>query len=84
VGVQTNFEALEGSVNGELTIPLTRRSRRVIITNDSSTKDLEYKFKASQDYGTLKPTETIALDFNPKFVLLRTTAAVDYRIWSYG
>ena len=84
MGVQANFEPLEGTVNGTTTLTLTRKSRRIIITNDSTTSDLQYKFKSSQSYGTLKPTETVALDFNPKQVLLSSGASVAYRIWSYG
>lgn len=75
---RTNFEVHEGTVSGSEVIVLVRRPRRIVITNDSGSGNLGYKFKASQDYGTLKPTETVSLDFNPTQVHLQ--GSVNYRI----
>lgn len=82
MGVYANFESDEGIVVGTKTVTLARKSRKLIITNDS-TKDLQYKFNSSESYGTLKPTETLSLDFISKTIYLSGNT-VAYRIWSYG
>ncbi len=78
--VLANFEAVEGTGGG--TINLKRASRKLIITNDSGSVDLGYKFNESEDFGTLGPTESISLYFTTRTVILLGEG--DYRIWSYG
>ena len=80
--VYANLDSHEGVTNGE-TINLKLVSRKLIITNDSSIKDLKFKFNESEAFSTLKPTETISLDFHTKHVILEGVD-VPYRIWSYG
>ena len=75
-----NFEAIETS--GTKTVTLKRPSRKLIITNDDLGLDLKYKFNASEDFGTLSPTESISLYFTTRTVIL--SGGGDYRIWSYG
>ena len=78
-----NFIAEEGTVTGDLTVTLARKSRKVTITNDSSTNTLLFKFNSGEDYGTLNPTETVSLEFITKRIYLSSMGA-DYRIWVSG
>lgn len=79
--VRANFEALEGTLNGASTLTLARRSRQLIITNDSTT-DMSFKLNSSETYGTLKPTETITMDVSTRTLYLSGYGA--YRVWVYG
>ena len=81
--VLANFEPYEGTVTTETTITLNRKSRRVVITNDHATKDLKYKFNTSENFGTLKRTETLDLHFRTDKVII-DGLTVPYRIWVYG
>ncbi len=81
--VLANFEALEGTVTTETTLTLTRKSRKVVITNDHPTAVLSYKFNASETYGTLKGTESLSMYFTTKQIILNGTN-IPYRVWVYG
>lgn len=81
--ILANLEALEGTINGTELLTLTLASRRLTITNDSATKTLKYKFNSSESYATLKPTETLSLDFITRTIYIQGSG-VDYRIWSYA
>ena len=83
VGVYANFEVLEGTVSGETTLQLARRSRKLVILNDHASRDLQFKFHASGNFATLKPTESVSMYFRAKNVILDGTD-VPYRIWNYG
>ena len=78
--VLANFEAIEG--NGDGTFTLRLKSRKLIITNDSSSVNLKWKLNSSEDFGTLFPTESISMYVTTKTVFLQGTG--DYRIWSFG
>ena len=80
--VLANFEALEGTVTTPTTLTLTRKSRRIVITNDHATNDLKYKFNASESYGTLKGTESLSMHFTTNAILIDGNG--NYRIWVYG
>ena len=82
-GVYANLYIDEGTVSGDLTVTLTSRARRMTIMNDSSTKDLKFKFNTQESYGTLKPTETVSFQFVSKTIHLQGTN-VPYRIWGVG
>lgn len=81
--VLANFEALEGTVTTATTLTLKRKSRRIVITNDSPSNDMTYKFNSSETAGTLKPTETISLYFTTNQIIISGTNS-PYRIWVYG
>ncbi len=82
----SNQEALEGTVTTTTTLALARKSRALEIINDSGTRELQYKFNASENYSTLKPLEAISFDFITKSIYLNSpsTAAVDYRVRVLG
>ena len=85
MSVWANQEVFEGTVNGTSTITLARRSRRLVITNDSGLRDLQFKFNDAETYATLKPTETISMEFSTVKVLLATSGgSAAYRIWVHG
>ena len=81
--VIANLESLEGTVTTETTLTLTRKSRKIVITNDHQSNDLSYKFNASETYGTLKPTETLSMFFTASTIIINGTS-VPYRIWVFG
>ncbi len=83
MSVYANLESLEGTVNGEITLNLVRKSRKLIITNDHATQDLGFKFNESEAFGTLKGTESLSLYFWTKTIILSGTN-VPYRIWIFG
>ncbi len=78
-----NFQSLEGTVSTEETLTLHRRSRKIIITNDHASALLEYKFGDSETFGTLKGTETLAMDFTTRKIIIRGVST-PYRIWVFG
>ena len=80
--VLANFEALEGTVTTPTTLTLTRKSRRIVITNDHPTNTLSYKFNASETSGTLKGTETLSILFTTNQIIIDGSGP--YRIWVYG
>ena len=82
-GVHANFEALEGTATTETTLTLTRKSRKIVITNDHPTANLQYKFNSSETYGTLKGTESLSIMFTGNQVILNGTN-VPYRVWVFG
>ena len=88
-GVHANFESLEGNTGASgtaavaTTLTLVRKSRKIIITNDHPTEELQYKFNASETYGTLHGTESISLYFITKTIFISGHNA-PYRIWVYG
>jgi hypothetical protein len=78
-----NLEAKEGTVSGELTLTFSLPHRRYTITNDSTTKDLKFKFNNSEAFATLRPTET----FNPHVhtnKIILSGSGVEYRVWGLG
>jgi len=80
--VYANQEVNEGAVSTvPVTITLARKSRAIEIINDSSADALEYKFKASETYATLKAGEAISMDFITRTILLDspTNNSVSYR-----
>jgi len=76
------FEAFEGILAGEQTITFAKQSRKVIVTNDSPSEDLLFKFTSAGEFGTLKPTETMDLMFQTTQVFLSANGA-NFRVWGY-
>ena len=58
----TKLESIEESLDGEVTKTLKRRSGQMVLTNDSGSVDLKFKFDVSEDFATLKPSSTFAMD----------------------
>ena len=83
-GVYSNLEAIEDSVDGTKTCTLKRKSRQIILTNDSGGVELKFKFNDSEDFATLKPTETVSMHVHVRDVILNSPSAVPYRLWVYG
>jgi len=82
-GMYANLESLEGTVTQPTTLTLTRKSRKIIITNDHPTSNLQFKFNSSETFGTLRGTETISLYFTTNQILIEGSN-VPYRIWIFG
>ena len=82
----TNFQAKEASVNGEITLTFNLRNRLYTIFNDSSTDNLRFKFKPSQDEGTILPLQNAELPVVTKTVILESVGDtnVSYRVWGQG
>ena len=79
----TNLLSLEDTTVGESVVSFSLRVRRVTITNDSSSKDLGFRFKESGMYSTLKPTETVSMEMTTREVYLNGDT-VPYRVWGIG
>lgn len=79
----SNLESLEGTVNSETTLTLTRKSRFITITNDHNTNSLTHKFNPSENVATIKPQETVEARFNTNTIIINGTD-VPYRIWVYS
>ncbi len=82
-GSFANFDAYEGTVNGETVITFKQRPRKIIITNDDAGGNLEFRFNDSETLATLKPTETVTLDIIAATCTLRGNG-VNYRVWGVG
>lgn len=78
-----NLLVNEGTVNGELTIDFPMRFRKVTITNDSGSGNLQFKFNGKENFATLHPTETISLTAISGTVII-SGAGIDYRILGIG
>jgi len=68
-----NLEVYEGTVSGSTTITFILVPRRMIITNDSSSNSLQFRFDDTRSFATLKPTETITLDISRRQLTLSGT-----------
>ena len=82
-----NFYPSEGTLDvTPVTVTFPWKARKVVITNDSSSYELEYKFNASESFGTLKASETISVMINSREVLLDSPSnnTVAYRVWGFG
>lgn len=78
-----NAFADEGTVSGSTTIALPRSSGKIIVTNDSSTKDLSVRLKDGGSVLTLKPTETLTLYYRTLEMVLSGNS-VPYRLWVFS
>ncbi len=78
-----NFEAKEGTVVATVDLVFNLKPRKIIITNDSATKELSFKFNSTEAFGTLSPTETVALEVSSKTLFLQGNS-VAYRVWGMG
>ncbi len=72
----------EGTLSGESIISLPWRARYIEIINDSSTKNLKYKFNSTQGYATLKPLEAVSPHIKSRKVYLSGTGP--YRVRGEG
>jgi hypothetical protein len=80
----SNLDPHEGNTNTKTEVVLTRRSRSLQITNDSTSNDLKFRFKESTPWATLHATETISMyDIWIKTIFL-SGANIPFRIWAYG
>jgi hypothetical protein len=84
MAICANLETYEGTVGASpFVCTFYGRPRKIIITNDSGSSNLSYKFKSSENGATLKPTETITLeDFLTNQVILEGNG-VEYRVWGF-
>lgn len=74
----------EGTVNGTITLTFDIPVKRIVVNNDSSTANLQFKFNGSRGYSTLKPTEVYSNVITVTNVYLSSTTAVPYRVWGIG
>lgn len=87
MSVIANTYPSEGTVGlTPLTITFPLRARKILIINDSGTRDLQFKFNLIEDYGTLKPKEEMSLYLHSYKVYLDSPddADVPYRVWGFG
>lgn len=80
--VLRNFRPFEGTVAGTAQITFDLPVKRISISNDSSTVNLQFKFNSTETYGTLKPTETFSAEATVRDVFLSGNGA--YRVWGLG
>ena len=78
-----NLEVYEDNTSSLTDITFKLKPRKVIITNDSTTDNLQFRFNTAFGYATLHPTETITLEITSRNLFLIGTN-VDYRIWGIG
>lgn len=85
-GVYRNLESLEGNATTTAaTLTLTRKSRKLVITNDDTTDNLLIQFNASETPMTIQPNESLSLYFTAKQIIVDASAGtVPYRIWVFG
>jgi hypothetical protein len=85
-GVYRNLESLEGNATTTAaTLTLTRKSRKLVITNDDTTDNLLISFNSSETPMTIQPNESLSLYFTAKQIIVDASAGtVPYRIWVFG
>lgn len=79
--VLANLWTSEGTVSGSSVIQFPWRSRRLTLTNDSSSASLAVVLGGAT--LTLKPTESLSVKFWGTTVSL-TGIGVPYRLWVFG
>ena len=82
-----NFSPSEGTVNAaEVTVTFPWRAMKVLIINNSGTRELQFKFNASESFGTLKPYEEFSSYHHTNKVILDSpdNGDVEYRVWGFG
>lgn len=77
-----NVETHEGTLDGTKAISFGLRSAKLIINNDSPTKDLSVTLSNDQ-VMTLKGLETVTLPYRIESLSI-TGEDVPYRIWSFA
>jgi hypothetical protein len=81
--VYANFYAYEASVSVATNVSLPWKSRRIVITNDSSTTQVSIGLKGATFH--LHPSESWAAEFQTHNVSINVpSAAVGIRIWVWG
>lgn len=78
-----NLDSREGLVSAETTITLNFKPWKIILINDSTTKEMTFKFNSSETEATLKPLETITLEMASQTVIVNGSN-VAYRLWGIG
>lgn len=81
MSVGANFQVSEGTLDGDLTISFPLKFKRIIITNDSGSAEMTFKFNTTETAATLKPTEIVTLDIRARDIIMNGTN-VSYRIWA--
>lgn len=84
MGIYANLKSFEGSLNGTETITFPWPSRIIEVINDSSSEDLEIKFKDSSSFTTLKPTEVLTITIRVTMVIINSNNSINYRIRVIG
>lgn len=87
MSVLANFDPNEGTVNtSAVTITFTWKARKITIINDSSTRELQFKFNTTESYGILKPKEEVSVHHYSNTVIIDspTNGDVPYRVWGFG
>ena len=82
-----NYSSKEGAVcNVEVTESFPWRARKVTLINDSTFRDLQFKFNPTEEFGTLKPLEQLSIYHIIGSVILKSPSGsnVDYRLWGFG
>jgi len=79
--VLANFWADEGTVSGTKTVRFPWRSRRMTVTNDSSSASMTVSLSGNS--FTLKPTESLSVKYWATEVTLQGSG-VAYRVWIFG
>jgi cytochrome c oxidase assembly protein Cox11 len=79
-----NLSTDEGTLAGEKIITFPWPAKKVTITNDSSTRTIQWKFKPNHDWASLKPYETVSMYVSVKQVILSGSNNAEYRLWGIG
>ncbi len=78
-----NLEVFENNTSNGVDIVFNFKPRKVIITNDSSSGVLGFRFNLTNSFATLQPTETITLEMSSRTIFL-SGGNIDYRVWGMG
>lgn len=84
--VYSNFQPIENTLNGTETITFNLKAIKLILVNQSATKQLRFKFNNTEDFGTLEPTEELVIEgiYQKKIILNAGSNTVPYRLWVFG
>jgi hypothetical protein len=78
-----NFHPSEGTVTAPTTITFPWKAKEITILNNSTIKNLSFKFHSGESYGTLNAYESVTVRLNSKTVFLNGDS-VAYRVWAVG
>ena len=79
-----NFVSVEGTITGTETIPFEKKSRHIMLMNDSDSINLCFRFSTAEAFGTLYPGESLTLNLTEEKIILNSSAEVPYRLWAFG
>jgi hypothetical protein len=86
VSTSTNKLVKESTISGTETVTFDLKASKWLITNNSSSHNLQFKYNSTEEYATLLPGETVSDMIRSNTIYIKSPSgnSVSYRIWGYA